>query len=180
MTSLPPAPPDLSVGTPPSRADPGRPIDLVYIAGTHRSGGTALGTILSSAAGVFYAGELYRFPRPIFDPGDPGRMCSCGSPVATCVFWAGVRADAEAHPALLADLRKGQRRFEEWRRFPATLLGLSRKNAPVDRHAERMGVFLRIVADRAGASTVVESSYSPLRGILYRRANLGGGRVRFI
>jgi len=129
---------------------------------------------------VFYAGELYRFPFPIFDPGDPARMCSCGSPVASCAFWAGVRADSEAHPGLLADLRRGQKRFEAWRRAPLTLLRMLHKDRALERHAARMEEFVRIVADRAGASTVVESSYSALRGMLYRRADLGGGRVRFI
>ncbi|MCI4373070.1 MAG: sulfotransferase [Thermoplasmata archaeon] len=164
----------------PPAASGKRPIDVVYIVGTHRSGGTTLGTILSSGAGVFYAGELYRFPFPIFDPGDPGRMCSCGAPVAVCPFWAGVRADAEARPGLLPELRRGQKRFEAWRRAPLTLLRMTRKDPAIQRHAERMEEFLRIVADRAGASVVVESSYSALRGMLYRQTDLGGGRVRFI
>lgn len=176
-------PPEGRRGVPEASPPPSaskRPVDVVYIVGTHRSGGTALGTILSSGAGVFYAGELYRFPFPIFDPGDPGRMCSCGSPVATCTFWAGVRADAETHPGLLSELRRGQKRFEAWRRAPLTLLRSLRRDRALKQHAGRMEEFLRIVADRSGASVVIESSYSALRGMLYRHADLGGGRVRFI
>ncbi len=162
------------------RADPHRPIDVVYIVGTHRSGGTALGTILSSVPGVFYAGELYRFPFPIFDPGDPNRMCSCGLPVLSCPLWSGVRADADRDPQLLSELRAGQRRFEAWRHAPGTLLRSLRRDRALAHHAERMEQFLRIVADRSGATTVVESSYSALRAMLYRQAPLGGGKVRFI
>jgi sulfotransferase family protein len=177
---MPSTPSPLPTAPPPGPAASNRPVDIVYIVGTHRSGGTALGTILSSGKGVFYAGELYRFPFPIFDPGDPGRMCSCGLPVAQCPFWGGVRADAEARPGLLPELRRGQRRFESWRRAPLSLLRAARGDPAIARHAAKMEEFLRIVADRAGADIVVESSYSALRGILYRHAKLGGGRVRFI
>jgi hypothetical protein len=175
-TASPATPPTASGGPSPSN----RPLDVVYIVGTHRSGGTAFGTILSSAPGVFYAGELYRFPFPIFDPGDPARMCSCGTPVASCPFWSGVRADAYARPGLLPELRRGQRRFEAWRRSPLTLFRLLFRDRAIARHAGRMEEFARLVAGRAGASVVVESSYSALRGALYRRAGLGGGRVRFV
>jgi len=175
-------PPSGSAMGPPSSppAEPRRPVDVVYIAGAHRSGGTALGTLLATGAGVFYGGELYRFPFPIFDPGDPARRCSCGSPVALCPFWAAIRADADAHPHLLSELRQGQVRFESWPRFPLTLPRLLRKDPELARHASHMAEFVRILADHAGASVVVESSYNPLRGILYRRADLGGGKVRFL
>jgi hypothetical protein len=170
--------PEPPAGPPPLPKD--RPIDIVYVVGAHRSGGTVLGTILSGAPGVFYGGELYRFPKPIFTPGDPRRLCSCGAPVAQCPFWAGVRAETDRRPELLPKLREGQLRTEAWGRLPLTLLRMLFDDRSVDRHAARMEEFARVLADRAGASVVVDSSYSALRGILYRRAGLGGGRVRFI
>ena len=96
------------------------------------------------------------------------------------VLVGGPGRPAEARPGLLTDLRRGQKRFEAWRNAPLTLVRMAAKDRTLQRHAERMEEFLRIVADRAGASVVVESSYSALRGMLYRRASLGGGRVRFI
>jgi hypothetical protein len=157
-----------------------RPVDMIYIVGTHRSGGTTLGTILSSGSGVFYAGEIYRFPYPIFDPGDPNRGCSCGKMVADCPFWTGIQSDAESHPNLLPDLRKGQIRYDAWHRLPVTLGKFLRHDPDLDRYARRMKEFVRVLAARSGSSVVVESSFSPLRGMLYRRAPPEEGRIRFI
>jgi len=175
----PPSPPNDGPRTP-SVADPDTPLDIVYITGTHRSGGTLLGTLLASGAGVFYAGELYRFPFPIFEPGDPTRGCSCGLPVAACPFWTEVRADAESRPGLLSDLRAGQRAYEDWGHLPSTLLRYLRKDPAIDRFMARTEEFNRIVATRSRSKVIVESSFSPLRGLLYRRARLGGGKVRYI
>jgi sulfotransferase family protein len=139
-----------------------------------------LGTILSRGTGIFYGGEMYRFPYPIFDPGDPNRMCSCGSPVDQCPFWTGIREEARARSPLLSDLRRGQTRYDAWHRLPLTLLNYLRHDPALGRYAAQMTEFAALLAARSGASVVVESSYNPLRGILYRRAPPGAARVRFL
>ncbi|HXQ48226.1 MAG TPA: hypothetical protein VN842_00395 [Thermoplasmata archaeon] len=180
MTGIPPPATSAKRDPPPTVVDAPRPADLIYIVGTHRSGGTMLGTILSRGAGVFYAGEIYRFPYPIFDPGDPLRGCSCGSTVAQCPFWTGIQADAQSSPRLLPELRQGQIRYDAWPRLPFTLLKFFRHDPGLGRYAGRMEEFVRILAARSQSSVIVESSFSPLRGILYRRAPPGEGRIRFI
>jgi len=139
-----------------------------------------LGTILSRGASVFYAGEIYRFPYPIFDPGDPNRGCSCGKMVAECPFWTAIQADAGSHPRLLTDLREGQKRYDAWHRIPITEWRYLRQDPSLGQYARRMREFVRVLADRSGSSVVVESSFSPLRGMLYRRAPAEEGRIRFI
>jgi hypothetical protein len=153
---------------------------MIYIVGTHRSGGTTLGTILSRGASVFFAGEIYRFPYPIFDPGDPNRGCSCGKMVAECPFWTAIQADAGSHPRLLPDLREGQKRYDAWSRLPFTVWRYLRHDRSLGQYARRMREFVLLLADRSASSVVVESSFSPLRGMLYRRAPPGEGRIRFI
>lgn len=161
---------------------PSRPprVDVVYITGAHRSGATIVGALLGAAPGAFFEGEAYRFPRPIFWQAAPGRECSCGSPAERCPFWSEIRTELE-HPApLLEELEKGQRRYESWAAFPARVGAALRRNPELDNHVRRMTEFLRVVATRAEARVVVESSYSAMRGSLYRHADLGGGRVRFL
>jgi hypothetical protein len=159
---------------------PSAPPDIVYIVGTHRSGGTTMGTILSSGAGVFYAGEIYRFPYPIFEPGDPQRGCSCGKMVADCPFWNGIRSDAQTHPALLSDLRKGQIRFDAWHRLPISVWKYLRQDPALGQYAARMKEFVGVLGARSCGSVIVESSFSPLRGLMYRRAPNGTGRIRYL
>lgn len=143
-----------------------RTVSLVYIAGAHRSGATPLGAVLAGTPTVFYAGELYRIPDPIFDRPDPGRRCSCGAGVDDCPFWSGVRRRLENEPGLLDDLRQGQRRFEAWRWLPWTLVRIRRRDPELLRYVRRRAQLLRMISEAAGARVVVESSYNPVRGLL--------------
>jgi hypothetical protein len=158
---------------------PARVPVLVYIAGAHRSGATPLGAILAGHPSIFYGGEMYRFPHPIFDVPDPARGCSCGASVETCPFWEQVRTQLDAEPGTLRALRAGQLRFERWRGLPRTLWRWFRADDELREHVHRMGRFIRILADTTGATTVVESSYNPWRGFLYRHP-ASGVDVRFV
>ncbi len=91
-----------------------------------------------------------------------------------------IRAEAQARSPLLSDLREGQTRYDAWHRLPITLLNYLRHDPALGRYAARMTEFAGLLATRSGAAVVVESSYSPLRGILYRRAPPGMARVRFL
>lgn len=158
---------------------PSRPLTLLYIAGAHRSGATPLGAVLAGEPTVFYGGELYRFPDPIFTVPDRARLCSCGVPVVECPFWTEVRSRLESEPGMLQQLREGQFRFERWSALPRTLWKLRRGDPELREHVRRMGRFIRILADLSGATTIVESSYNPVRGLLYRDTG-SGVAVRFL
>jgi hypothetical protein len=147
---------------------PPPPVSLVYIAGAHRSGATPLGAVLAGHPSIFFGGEMYRFPYPIFGHPDPTRLCSCGEPVDTCPLWSRIRTELESEPGTLDALRRGQLHFERWRRLPQTLWRQYRRDPELLRHVERMGRFVRILAEATGAPTIVESSYNPLRGRLYQ------------
>lgn len=170
----------------PSTVDPTNarttgPIDLVYVVGAHKSGATILGSILSNAPGVFFAGELYRFPYPIFDPGNPERRCSCGAAVIDCPYWSGLARHSRSTPNLLPELRRGQLRFERWSHLPSTWWAAARNDPTFRANGARMAEFVRLAAAEDGARTVVETSFSPLRAWLYARsAPRDRLRVRFL
>ena len=155
-------------------------LELVYIVGAHKSGATVLGALLGMAPGVFYGGEIYRFPKPIFDPREADRKCSCGETVTTCPFWRSVRERAGRDPAFLSELRRGQREFERWGRLPATMLASARDAQDLRAHERRMGEFLGVLAAEDGARTVVESSYSALRAWLYGHEGASGVTARYL
>jgi hypothetical protein len=115
---------------------------------------------------VFFAGELYRFPSPIWIPGDPKRFCSCGAPALECPFWSQVRRQVEQQFSL-DELRRGQLRFEPWRAFFRTLLARGSTLGELRQHAGRMGTLATIVARESGAHVVVETGFSALRGRIY-------------
>jgi hypothetical protein len=151
------------VETPP----PASPPVLLYIVGHHKSGSTVVGTLLGAHPDAFFAGELYRFPSPIWTPGNPNRFCSCGAPVLTCPFWSQVRSDFEQGHTL-DELREGQRRFESWRALPRTMFARGSTRRDLRRHASTMESFLRTVARRSDSRVIIESGFGALRGWIYR------------
>ncbi|MGC2359216.1 MAG: hypothetical protein WA691_02790 [Thermoplasmata archaeon] len=157
-----------------------KPLNLVYISGAHRSGSTFLGALLGADPQAFFVGEAYRFPRPMFWPPDPSRGCSCGVPVERCPFWTEVRAELERRTPLLERLEEGQYRYERWTKVASIFGRKDRADAELDAHVRRMTEFLRVISAHADAPTLVESSFSAVRGNLYRHADLGGGQVRFL
>ncbi|HEV2429320.1 MAG TPA: hypothetical protein VGV64_05685 [Thermoplasmata archaeon] len=160
-------------GRPPTR------LTLLYIVGHHRSGGTALGAVLASEPTIFFAGELYRFPDPIWSSGDGGRGCSCGAPVLACPFWNEVRRAAEARD-LLGALSRGQRRFERWAALPRLLMrpGAGRRERLT--HVRAMAEFAGIIARTSGAQVLVEYGPSAARARIVRELSAFGVNVRYL
>ncbi|NIR46560.1 MAG: sulfotransferase [Gemmatimonadetes bacterium] len=75
-------------------ADSG-PTQLLYIAGTGRSGSTLLECILGQLPGVFAAGEVTH----IWDRGYlQNQLCGCGKPFRECPFWLDVTRKAFGGP----------------------------------------------------------------------------------
>jgi hypothetical protein len=66
---------------------PDKPIKLLYIVGSGRSGSTILGNVLDQADGVFHAGELRGMWKYALMPGS---LCGCGRPITACEIWASV------------------------------------------------------------------------------------------
>jgi hypothetical protein len=152
---------------------------LIYIAGAHRSGATPLGAILAGSPEVFFAGELYRIPHPILESPDPMRRCSCGAVVDQCPYWSEVHARLDLEPGMLQSLRRGQLDYERWRRIFVTLWARARRDPRLLDHIARMGRFVQILSETSGARVIVESSYNPLRGLLYQDA-ASGLEVRYL
>ncbi len=166
-------------GSDTGRAPAAPALELLYIVGHHKSGATALGAVLAGHPEIFFAGELYRFPSPIWTPGDPHRLCSCGAPVLECPLWSVVRRDFERGHSL-DELRKGQLRFERWGALLRTLLARGTTRQALQRHAETMEALLRSLASESGSRMVVESSLTALRGWIYRLSRPRRLSVRYL
>ncbi|MGA7847275.1 MAG: sulfotransferase [Thermoplasmata archaeon] len=147
--------------------------------GHHKSGATALGALLAGRPDVFFAGELYRFPTPIWTPGDPRRLCSCGTPVLECALWSPVRSAFEREHRL-DELRQGQLRFEQWLSLPRTLFARGVTRRALLRHADTLEDFLRTLARESGSRLIVESSLGALRGWIYRLRGPGRVSVKYL
>jgi hypothetical protein len=151
------------IRAPAADAPPSRKPQLVYITGSHKSGGTILGLLLAAHSDVFLTGALYKLPVPAWTP---GRTCSCGSPVSECPFWTSVVGRLQATTSL-DDLRRGQLRYEEWGSAPRSLVAQALQTEGVRRHAPRMAALVKAIAAESGRPVVVDASRTAIRGRLY-------------
>ncbi len=68
-----------------------KPINVIYVMGSGRSGSTLLSSMLGTQKNIISAGELYNYNN-FFESADHlGRLCSCGEKLYECTFWTGVR-----------------------------------------------------------------------------------------
>lgn len=139
------------------------PVRVLYIAGEMRSGTTILGEVLGAMRGWYHIGEgrqLWRYGL-IQD-----RLCGCGQSISTCSFWSEVleaalgevpsnqfartmaQTGAVASDALRLLLPGGSRRLHR---------------AKAD-HLDILARLYRALADKTGATVLVDSSFHPAYG----------------
>ena len=67
-----------------------RPLDLIYIMGSGRSGGTLLSQMLNRHPCIFSVGEVYNYQYFFLTVDQFDRLCSCGERLNECDFWSAV------------------------------------------------------------------------------------------
>lgn len=149
---------------------------LVQVVSSPYSGSTILGVLLGAAPAVYYGGEMDRVPNPVWGS---GQLCSCGAMTSDCPFWRAARERFEtAHE--VAELERGQRRFEPWRALPRTVSASLLGGETLRRHARETAAFVRAVAETAGVPVVVDTSKFAGRALTYAAARGEGLDVRFV
>ena len=135
-------------------------VRVLYVVGAGRSGTTIFGNILGSASGVAHVGELIY----LWGGHHPSQeQCGCGDSLTNCKLWTSVLHDmgmtwenrSEVHQSRLAEMRM--------RHMPKRAAGY-RKSGAVPRYANQLSRAYSAIADRAGASLVVDTSKSPADG----------------
>ena len=142
------------------------PVQVLYVAGSGRSGTTVINTILGQLPGAFAAGELrYLWHRGVVED----HRCGCGEPFSTCPVWSAVMADLR--PLEAADAEGvAVRLLDRLRilRLPVLLGRRLLRRSPVPPHPddERIAALYHAIAAHTGASVIVDSSKLPPYGLL--------------
>jgi hypothetical protein len=133
---------------------PDRPVTVLYLAGSGRSGSTLVTTALGQLDGFFAAGELrYLWQRGLVDD----RPCGCGRPVRECPVWTPILAELPAHdPGSIAQNLRTRLRM--------------RNRLQVEPHPddEVIAALYRGIAEHTGGAIVVDSSKLPPYAVLLR------------
>ena len=137
---------------------------VIYIAGSGRSGSTLLDRVLGAVDGAATFNELYNLLDDVYVE---ARLCSCRRAPADCPVWSPILADLGARYDL-DKVRRDAKRFERSQFLPKLLTG--RMGA---REREDLDQYLRFVADlmaqlrsRTGARVLIDSSKIPTRALL--------------
>lgn len=147
-----------------------RQIDLVYVAGSMRSGSTLLSEILAQMLDMVAVGELTDVWRAL------GRdeICSCGARSSRCPLWSAVLLKLqEAYgigPEDLPKIHAAERALASWRNLPRVIWGY--QTAPGKKYrasVRRAEDLLWAIAAASNNRTIVEST-KHVQGLLIRRS----------
>ena len=154
--------------------------EVVYIAGSGRSGSTLLERALGASPGWVNVGELIELFR---QPEGLQERCGCGEPFATCPVWSEVgRLAADCwSPEVVARIQWLQSQVSRQRLIPQLLATRRDSGSELARncreYADRLGRIYRAVAEATGAEVVVDASKWPGQALALQ---LGGVPVRLV
>ncbi|GGF43631.1 sulfotransferase [Marmoricola endophyticus] len=136
---------------------------VLYVAGSGRSGSTALAQVLERELAAGHAGEV----RYLWDRGiGEDQLCQCGQPFSRCPWWSGVlsRAHGEALDGAAGTLARVRPAVDRIRRVPS-LLRQARAGQPtaaVAAYADVVvPVYAALAAHGARDEAVIDSSKDP-------------------
>ena len=153
-------------------------VQVLYLAGSGRSGSTVVTTLLGQLPGFFAAGELrYLWSRGVVQD----HVCGCGQPFSACPVWSAVTAGTDERGRTDAE-NIGRRLLQRLRvlRVPLMLARRAVGLPPVPPHPDDAVIasMYRALAEHTGARVVVDSSKLPPYGLLLGR--LPGVRVHVL
>jgi Sulfotransferase family len=152
-----------------------RPSQVIYIAGSGRSGSTLVERTLGDIPGWVNVGELIELFRK---PSVATELCGCGRSFAACEFWSevGRLAFDSWSPETFQRIGTLQQRVSRQRYLPQLLLARVRTSASLSSAMREYGEFYRrlynAIADVAGADVVVDSSKWPGQALALQRLNI--------
>lgn len=139
--------------------------EILYVAGTARSGSTILSLLLGAAPGVVPVGELTHY----FEDALVKQVeCSCGCRSRTCEFWESVRIRAGFSPEKGAELHRLSKSVDHHAGLPRHLFGSFRSEIQ-ERYRRIQGRLIRALWTETGVRTLVDSSKYAARALTLDR-----------
>ncbi len=132
---------------------------LIYIAGTGRTGSTLLGQCLSCSGEALFAGEITHVWKRGFVEDE---LCGCGSPVSQCSFWCMIAESMHLNDSAsrhrVAKLRDQVSQF--WR-LPRVALGQRLNTIDDQAYCRIYRHMTEALATTSGRPVIVDSSKYP-------------------
>ena len=157
---------------------PAKPLRVLYVIGTARSGSTVLNTLLGSHPDIIGTGELGYLSESehAFQ-----QICSCGYRATECEFWSRVSREwlPTRAPESMEEYAALQRRFEEGRFRPEESVAPGHKQTTAYvRYSTLAAQLLSAIRRVSGKAIIVDSTKTPWRADVL--ASLPGVEVRVL
>ena len=155
-------------------------VDVLFVAGTGRSGSTLLESLIAEQRDVFAVGELcYLWDRSVRD----NQLCGCGRTFRECPFWSTVwsrvvgelgQLDADA----VIDLARSVTRTRYIPALWSDRLSSRRFRLAHEEYTRLLGVVYRAITDSAGGRPILDSSKDGRYGFVL--GTVPGVRMRVV
>ena len=152
-------------------------LDIIYIAGSGRSGTTILDRVLGTHTGTTSFNEVYRL---LIEGMTENNLCACGERFNQCRFWQKVVAIVFPDPGDVERVRFLHNKYDHTRHVMRLLLfpyGRTYRR-DLDEYCEWLGKLYFALARESGYTVLVDSSKVPSRALLLSR--IPGVRVHVV
>ncbi len=152
-------------------------LDIIYIAGSGRSGTTVLDRVVGTYPGVASFNEVYRL---LTEGMTDNNLCACGEHFSDCGFWRKIVADVFPHPGDIERVRFLHNRYDHTRHVLRLLLfPYGRKyQRGLREYRQWLSRLYLALARESGCSVLVDSSKVPSRALLL--SGLPGIRIHVV
>lgn len=141
------------------------PVDVVFIAGSGRSGSTLLDRVLGTLPGVSSHNELLSIPNRGLGE---NQRCSCGMPFRECGFWSRVIEVAGITDDMVPGFVEGRLVVDRLRTFPKIFLGLAGRGFArrLAHYRMQLARLYGAISAVTGQSVIVDSTKIPTHALI--------------
>jgi len=152
-------------------------LDIIYIAGSGRSGSTILDRVLGTYPGTASFNEIYRL---LHEGMAENNLCACGERFRACELWQKVVADVFPDPRDEERVRYLHNKYDHTRHVLRLLLFPYGKTyrRELDEYLHWLSKLYFALARESGVSVLIDSSKVPSRALLLSR--IPGVRVHVV
>ena len=140
-------------------------INVIYVAGTGRSGSTVFDRVLGTLDGVTSFNEIYRMMSDGLVRND---RCACGENFRACPFWVEIVGRTFAGPEHEQHITRLFYKFDRTRQFVRIFTGAAgtRYKAELDEFRGWLRTLYFSLAEVSGSSVIIDSSKVPTRSLI--------------
>jgi len=152
-------------------------LDIIYIAGSGRSGSTIVDRVLGTYPDTASFNEVYRM---LIEGVVENNLCACGERFGDCKFWRKVAKEVFPNPGDAERIHTLHNKFDHTRHvLRLLLLPYGRKyRRDLEEYRQWLGKLYCVLARESGCSILVDSSKVPSRALLL--SQLPGVRVHVV